>query len=99
MSMDHPMISTVCWHTNNQITTTSKRRHTTKKHIQKKHILCASTFKQEGGGDSGGHSSAASEVEPSLVPQLSMSYMINIGTGIYLTQFHNHPKNLRTVES
>jgi hypothetical protein len=68
------------------------------KDIQTKHILCASIFKQEGGGGSVGHSSPASEVEPSLVPQSSVSYMINVGTGIYLTQFHNHPKNLRTVE-
>jgi hypothetical protein len=53
-----------------------------KMHIQKKHILCASIFKQEGGGGSAGHSTAASEVEPSLVPQSSISYMINIGTSI-----------------
>jgi hypothetical protein len=67
-------------------------------HIQKKHILCASIFKQEGGGGSVGHSSAASEVELSLVLQSSMYYMINIGTSVYFTKFHNHPKNLRTVE-
>jgi hypothetical protein len=98
MSTDCPMLSTACWHTNYQINTTSKRQHAPKKRIRKKHILCASIFKQEGGSGSVGHSSAASEVEPSLVPQSSMSYMINIETGIYLTQFHNHPKNLRTVE-
>ncbi len=27
-----------------------------------------------------------------------MYYMINIGTSIYCTKFHNHPENLRTVE-
>jgi hypothetical protein len=98
MSMGHPMLSTACWHTNNQITTTLKHRHAPKKHIRKKHILCASIFKQEGGGGSVEHYSAASEVEPSLVPQSCMHYMINIGAGIYFTKSHNHPKNLRVVE-
>ncbi len=98
MSMDRPMLSTACWHTNNQITTTLKCRHAPKKDIQKKHILCASIFKQEGGGGCVRHSSAASEVEPSLVPQSCTYYKINIETGIYFTKFHNHPKNLRTVE-
>jgi hypothetical protein len=98
MSMDHPILSTACWHTNNQITTTLKCRHAPKKHIQKTRILCTSIFKEEGGRGSVGHSSAASEVEPSLVPQSCMNYMINIGTSIYFTKFHNHPKNLRTLE-
>jgi len=91
------MLSTLCWHINNQITTTSKHQHAQKKHIPKKHILYASIFKQEGAGGSVEHSSAASEVEPSLVPQSCMHYMINIGAGIFFTKFHNHPKNLRTV--
>jgi hypothetical protein len=98
ISMDHPMLSTACWHTNNQITTTLKHQHALKKHIQKKHILCASIFKQEGGSGSIEHSSAASEVEPYLIPQSCMHCMINIGSGIYFTKSHNHPKNLRTVE-
>ncbi len=98
MSTDCPMLSTAYWYTNNQITTTPKCRHAPKKHIQNKRILCTSIFKQEGGSGSVRHSSAASEVEPSLVPQSSMSYMIKIGTSIYFTQFHNPPKNLRTVE-
>jgi hypothetical protein len=98
MSMDCPMLSTACWHTNNQITTTLKCQHASKTHIPMKHILCASILKQEGGDGSVGHSSATSEVEPSLVPQSCMYYMINIGTGIYVTKFYNHPENLRTVE-
>ena len=97
MSMDRPMLSTLCWHINNQITTTSKCGHAPKKHIPKKHILYASIFKQEGGGGSVEHSSAASEVEPSSVPQSCMYYMINIGAGFFFAKFHNHPKNLRTV--
>jgi hypothetical protein len=98
MSTDCSVLSTVRWHTNSQITTTPKCQHAPKKHIRKEHILCTSIFKHKGGGGSVGHSSTALEVEPSLVPQSSVSYMINIGTGIYLTQFHNHPKNLRTME-
>ncbi len=98
MSIDHPMLSTACWHTNNQITTTLKHRHAPKKHIQKNHILCTSIFKQEGGSGSVGHSCTASEIEPSLVPQSCMYYMIKIWTGIYFTRFHDHPKNLITVE-
>jgi hypothetical protein len=92
MSTDCPMLSTACWHTNNQTTTTSKRRHALKKHIRKKHILCTSIFKQEVGGGSVGHSSTAPEVEPSLVSQSSVSYMINIGTGVYLTNFTSTPR-------
>ncbi len=98
MSMDCLMLSTACWHTNNQITTTSKCQHAPKKQIWKEHILWASIYKQEGGGGSVGHSSTASEVEPSLVPQSSISYMINIGTGISFTRFHTQPKNLRTMK-
>ena len=38
MSMDRPMLSTVCWHTNNQITTTSKHQHAPKKAYPKRSI-------------------------------------------------------------
>jgi hypothetical protein len=50
MSTDHTMLSTACWHTNNQITTTSKHQHAPKKHTQKTYLLRSSIFKQEGGG-------------------------------------------------
>jgi hypothetical protein len=98
MSMNQLMLSTACWHTNNQITTTLKHQHVPKKHIQKKHIPCASIFKQEGGSGSVGNSSTASEVEPPSIPQSYMYYMINMETSIYFAKFLNHPNNLRTVE-
>ncbi len=95
---DRPNISTACWHMNNQIITTTKRRHAPKKHTHKKHILFASIVKQEGVGGSAGHSSTASEEELLSVPQLSFSYLINIGTGIYTTQLGNQTKNLRAIK-
>ncbi len=92
MSMDHTMLSTACWHTNNQINTTLKCQHAPKKHIQKKNILCTSIFKLEGGGGSVGQSSTASKVEPSSFPQSCMYYMINIGTGIYFHKISQPPQ-------
>jgi hypothetical protein len=92
MSTDCPMLSTGCWHTNNHITITTKHRHAPKKHIHKKHILLASIVNQVGDGGSAGRSSAASEVELLSVPQSSISYLINIQTGISPTQLHNTPR-------
>jgi hypothetical protein len=98
LSGDHPLSTTVYWHSNNPIYTTTKQRHAPKKHIHKKPILVAYIVKQECGGGSAGHSNKASEAEPPSVPPSSISSLINIGTGIYPTQPHNQPKPLRTIE-
>ncbi len=96
---DHPILSTTAyWHSNNPIYTTIKWLHAPKKHIRKKPILIAYTIKQECGGGSAGHSSTASEAERPSVPPLSISSLINIGTGIYPTQPHNQPNPLRTIK-
>jgi hypothetical protein len=96
---DRPILSTTAyWHKNNQINTTSKCRHAPKKHIRNKPLYSASAVKQEGGGISVGHPSAASEGDPLSVPPLSISSLINIGTGIYPTQPYNQPKTFRTIK-
>jgi hypothetical protein len=38
------------------------------------------------------------KVELLSVPQSSISYLLNIGTGISSTQLHNHPENFRTIK-
>ncbi len=91
--------TTVYWYSNNPMYTTTKCQHAPKAHhLSKKPILVAYTFKQECGGGSAGHSSTASEAEPSSVPPLSISSLINMGTGIHPTQPHNQPESLRTIE-
>jgi hypothetical protein len=96
---DHPILSTTAyWHLNNQMYTTTKRQHAPIKHTCKKPILIAYTVKQECEGGRAGQSSTASKAEPPSVPPLSISSLINIGTGIYPTQPHNQPKPLRTIK-
>jgi hypothetical protein len=51
LSGDHPIFTTVCWHTNNQSNTTTTSQHVQEKHICKKPILPTSTVKMEGGSD------------------------------------------------
>ena len=76
-----------CWHTNKKITTTSKQRHAPKKHIRKRHIFVAIAFKQAGGCSGAGHPKAVVKVAPS-VARSSVSYLINVGSGIFSTQPH-----------
>jgi hypothetical protein len=95
---DHPLFSTVRWHTNNLSITTIICQHAPKKHNSKKPIPVAYTAKQECGGGSAGHSSTASDAEPPSVPPSYISSLINIGASIYPTQPHNQPEPLRAIE-
>jgi hypothetical protein len=97
---DHLILSTTAyWHKNNQINTKTKHQHAPKKHIRKNPLHSASAVKQEGGGIGAGHPSTASEVDPLSVPPLSISSLINIGTGIYPTQpYNNQPETFRTIK-